>query len=295
MKRTSSTWLDRGVRYVVLGIPVAFILFFLAMPLVLMVVVSFWRKTGFWVTPALTLRAYQQFFASVQIFVLRRSLVMAIWSTLASLAIAYPVAYFLARHVKEETARLLLLLITVPFVINYVIRTFSWTYLLGREGPINSLLVALGIVHRPIDWLLFSDFSVWVGMVASYMPFMIYPLWLALAGVDRLLVEASWILGAGPGATFLRVTLPLSLPGIFAAIIFGFVGSFGESAVPTILGGVGYQMMGNTITSVLGVLNYPLAAALSSIVLAIMIAFLLVWYAAFDVRAFLGKIVQWRV
>jgi ABC-type spermidine/putrescine transport system permease subunit I len=90
------------------------------------------------------------------------------------------------------------------------------------------------------------------------------------------------------------VTLPLSLPGVFAAVIFGFVGSFGEAAVPTILGGVGYQLMGNTITSALDVLNYPLAAAMSSVVIVLMLGLLLCWYALFDMRSFLGKILRWR-
>ena len=92
----------------------------------------------------------------------------------------------------------------------------------------------------------------------------------------------------------MRITLPLSLPGVFAASIFGFVGTFGESAVPIILGGLGYQLMGNTITSSLDVLNYPLAAAMSSVVAATMLLFLLLWYRVFDIRAFLGKIMQWR-
>ena len=95
------------------------------------------------------------------------------------------------------------------------------------------------------------------------MPFMIFPIWLSLSGIDRRLLEASWVLGAPPLATFWRVTLPLSLPGVFAAAIFGFVGSFGEVAVSLILGGTGYQLLGNAIASALDVLNYPLAAAIS--------------------------------
>jgi ABC-type spermidine/putrescine transport system permease subunit I len=85
------------------------------------------------------------------------------------------------------------------------------------------------------------------------------------------------------------------MPGVFAAIIFGFVGSFGEAAVPTILGGVGYQLMGNTITSALDVLNYPLAAAMASVVVVLMLALLALWYALFDMRSFLGKILRWRM
>ena len=98
------------------------------------------------------------------------------------------------------------------------------------------------------------------------------------------------MLGANPILTFLRVTLPLSLPGIFAAAIFGFVGVFGESAVSLILGGAGYELMGNTIASAMEVLHYPLAAAMSSVVVAVMTALLVAWYLGFDVRSFLGKI-----
>jgi ABC-type spermidine/putrescine transport system permease subunit I len=126
------------------------------------------------------------------------------------------------------------------------------------------------------------------------MPFMVFPLWLSLAALDQRLIEASWMLGARPLPTFLRVVLPLSMPGVFAAVIFGFVGSFGESAVPVILGGVGYQMMGNSITSALDVLNYPLAAAMSSVVFLVLSVLLILWYAVFDVRSFLGKLLRWR-
>ena len=103
------------------------------------------------------------------------------------------------------------------------------------------------------------------------------------------------MLGAPPLRTFVRVTLPLSMSGVFAAVLFGFVGAFGEGAVPTILGGVGYQLMGNTITSTLDVLNYPLAAAMSTVVIATMFALLSCWYLMFDLRSFLGKILQWRL
>lgn len=282
-------------RYAVLGLPILFIAVFFLVPLALTVVASFWERAGFWIRPAFTVRSYQEFFTGVRFFILRRSLAEAAIVTLGGLALAYPIAYFLAMHARKEIGRTVLLLFTVPFVVNYIIRNFSLAYLLGRTGPINRALIGAGLVQRPVDWLLFSDFSVSLGLIASYMPFMIYPLWLAIAGIDRRLIEASWLLGAHPRRTFLRVTLPLSMPGVFAAMIFGFVGSFGESAVPTILGGLGYQLMGNTITSALDVLNYPLAATMSSIVLAVMLLFLAGWYLAFDVRAVLGKIVRWRV
>src|SRR5436853_95851 len=120
--------------------------------------------------------------------------------------------YFLALRVRRDLARNVLLLFTIPFLVNYIIRTFSWVYLLSRTGPVNRALMAAGVTQRAVDWLLFSDFAVFVGLISSYMPFMIYPLWAALDGLDRRLVEASWLLGASPRRTFLRVTLPLWMP-----------------------------------------------------------------------------------
>jgi ABC-type spermidine/putrescine transport system permease subunit I len=185
-------------------------------------------------------------------------------------------------------------LFTIPFLINYIIRNVAWTSLLGRNGTINTVLMTMGLTDGPVDWLLYSDFAVLIGLISSYMPFMVFPLVLSIGAIDRQYLEASALLGASPFTTFCRILLPLSLPGIFAAIIFGFVGAFGESAVPIIMGGVGYELVGNTITSSMDVLNYPLAAALSSIVVMIMLVLMLSWYLIFDMRAFLGKILEWR-
>jgi ABC-type spermidine/putrescine transport system permease subunit I len=283
-----------GVRYALLAVPILFVVAFLLVPLGLTVAISFWERAGLQLRPAFTLDSYLAFFDGARLSVLERSLVVSAEATAVGLLIAYPIAYFLSTRLRPNLARMLLLLFAVPFLVNYIIRNFAWTWLLGRTGPINRGLIGVGIVDQPVDWLLYSDFAVFVGLVTSYMPFMIFPLWLALAGIDRRLIEASWLLGASPARTFLRVTLPLSLPGVFAAVIFGFVGCFGESAVPIILGGVGYQLMGNTITSALDVLNYPLAAAMSTVVVGLMTLLLLFWYLAFDMRAFLGNILRWR-
>ena len=284
-----------AARRTLLAVPVALIGLLLAVPLILTVVISVFERTGPKIRPAFTFKSYAQFFDGARLVVLERGLLVAAEATVISLLIAYPIAYFLAMRVRPQLTRTVLLLFTVPFLVNYILRTFAWTWLLGRTGPINAGLMGLGVADAPLDWLLFSDFAVLVGLVTSYMPFMIYPLWLSIAGIDRRLIEASWLLGAAPWRTFRSVTLPLSLPGVFAAVIFGFVGSFGEAAVPTILGGVGYQLMGNTITSALDVLNYPLAAAMSSVVIVLMLGLLLCWYALFDMRAFLGKILRWRM
>lgn len=277
-----------------LFLPIAFLAAFLLVPLGLTVAVSFWQKAGLFVRPAFVFTSYLAFFDSVRFAVLERSLAISLEATALSLLIAYPIAYFLAFKARPGTTRLVLLLFTVPFLVNYVIRTFAWTWLLGRTGPLNQLLIGVGVADAPLDWLLYSDFAVLVGLITSYMPFMIFPLWMSLAGIERSLIQASWLLGAPPARTFWSVTLPLSLPGVFAAAIFGFVGCFGESAVPVIMGGVGYQLMGNTITSTMDVLNYPLAAAMSTVVVLAMVILLAAWYLAFDMRSFLGKILSWR-
>jgi ABC-type spermidine/putrescine transport system permease subunit I len=281
-------------RRALLALPILFVTVFLIVPLALAGAISFWQRVGFGVRPAFRFDAYVDFFSGVRLFVLERGLVVAAEVAVVSLLIAYPIAYALCFWVRRGTARLMLVLFTLPFLVNYIIRTFSWSWLLSRTGPVNAMLTAAGIVDAPLDWLLYSDFAVMLGLVSSYMPFMIFPIYLALAGLDRRLIEASWLLGANRVRTFLRVTLPLSMSGVFAAIVFGFAGAFGDSAVPIILGGTGYQLMGNAITSTLDVLNYPLAAAMSTIVVAVMLALLACWYVAFDLQAFLGKILRWR-
>lgn len=277
------------LRDALLGVPLAFVTVFLVLPLALTVVISFWKRVGFNIRPDFSFASYTSFLGGMRLEILERSLLVATEVTVIGLLVAYPIAWFLAMKASPRATRVVLLLFTIPFLVNYVIRTFSWSYLLGRTGAINSLLIATGVTDTPLDWLLYSDFAVLIGLLTSYVPFMIFPLWLALDGIDRRLIQASWLLGAGPARTFLRVTLPLSMPGVFAAIIFGFVGAFGDSAVPVILGGTGYQLIGNEITSTLDVLNYPLAAAMSTVVVAAMLVLVGLWFGLFDLRSFLGN------
>jgi ABC-type spermidine/putrescine transport system permease subunit I len=289
----SQSVLDRA-RLGLLSLPVIFITVFLIAPLALVFAVSFWQRAGFRIRPAFQLGAYLDFLTGVRLFVLERGLVVAAEVTAISLLLAYPIAWFLCFRVGRQTARVVLVLFTLPFLVNHIIRTFSWSWLLGRTGPVNQALIFFAVTDRPVDWLLYGDFAVLLGLVTSYMPFMIFPIYLSLAGLDRRLLEASFLLGADPWRTFRHVTLPLSMPGVFAALVFGFAGAFGDTAVPIILGGTGYQLMGNAITSALDVLNYPLAAAMASVVVVVMLALLLCWYLLFDLKSFLGKILQWR-
>jgi ABC-type spermidine/putrescine transport system permease subunit I len=280
----------RALRLVVLGAPLVIIAGLILGPLLITLAVSFFEKRGFGISPAFTLESYRLFFTGVRLEVLERSFWVALSSTALMLLIAYPIAYLITLRIRPEYTRAFLFLFAVPFVVNYIVRTLAWTDILGRTGVINTTLIRLGLIERPLDWLLFSDFAVYLGLVTAYMPFMIFPIWLSLSAIDRRLLEASWMLGEPPVRTFWRVTLPLSLPGVFAAAIFGFVGAFGEVAVSLILGGVGYQLLGNAITSALDVLHYPLAAAISTVAAGLMLALLVVWYRLFDTRLVLGKI-----
>jgi ABC-type spermidine/putrescine transport system permease subunit I len=198
---------------------------------------------------------------------------------------AYPVAYYLGRRLKEDIAFGLMLVFVLPFIISSIVRTLSWRFLLGRQGPINRVLVEVGVVDAPLDWLLFSEVSVLIGLVTATLPFVVFPVWLSIRTIDDSLMDASSDLGAHPLTTFKRVTLPLSLPGVFAASIFSFVTAFGETAIPELLGGSGFSTVGTSITSVLGVLNYPLAAAISSISIATMLILLGLWSYFFDLDA----------
>lgn len=293
MRLRSINWSKLG-RQALLSLPLAFVGLFLVVPLALTIMVSFWERAGLKFRPAFSLNSYVAIIEGARLDVLKRTFIVSVEATAISLALAYPIAYFLARKADPRSARTVLVLFTIPFLINYIIRNVAWTSLLGRTGTLNSALLSLGFIDAPLDWLLYSDFAVFLGLVSAYMPFMIFPLVLSIAAIDRQYLEASALLGASAWSTFLRITLPLSLPGVFAAIIFGFVGCFGESAVPIIMGGVGYELVGNTITSSMDVLNYPLAAALSSIVVVLMLLLMLGWYLVFDMRAFLGKIIEWR-
>lgn len=278
------------LRTVVFSIPLVFVAAMILGPLAIMAMVSLWSKTGFTMKPDISLDAYQTFLGGVRFSIFLRSLWVATTSTIVMLVFAYPVAFLIARKVRTDAVRSVLFLFSVPFLVNYILRTFAWADILGRSGWINEAFVAIGVIDAPLDWLLYSRFAVYLGLVTAYMPFMIFPIWLSISTIDRRFEHASWMLGEGPVRTFWRVTLPLSLPGVFAAAIFGFVGAFGEFAISTVLGGTGYQLLGNSITSALNIINYPLAAAMSTFAVAIMGLLLIVWFWAFDLRLLLGKI-----
>jgi spermidine/putrescine transport system permease protein len=205
-----------------------------------------------------------------------RSLWMAGVTTLLCALIGYPLAYFIARTVRgERWKRMLLLLVIIPFWTSFLIRTYAWIFILRSEGLINLTLMHLGIIDQPLE-LLYNHFSVLVGLVYGELPFMILPLYASLEKLDPTLHEASRDLGAGSASTFWRVTFPVSLPGFAAGIILVFIPSLGQFIVSDLLGGAKTILMGNLIQNQFSVARNPAFGSAIAIQLMAMV-FLFIW------------------
>ena len=196
---------------------------------------------------------------------------MALFTALSCLAIAYPVAYFLALRVKRYK-NFLLFLFTLPFWTNFLVLVYAWFFLLEYNGLINTLLMKVGFISQPLH-MANSFFAIGIVMVYCYVPFMLMPLYAVLEKFDPRLIESSFDLGANSWQTFKKVVLPASLPGIRTGFFLVFVPSFGEFAIPALLGGSKYMFVGSLISYYfLMARNIYLGAAftvLSAVVLAL--------------------------
>ena len=250
---------------------------FLVFPIVLIGVVSFWEFNGYSMTPAFTLDNYIGIFTSdvtLKTYLNTFKFVGLVW--LFTLLVAYPVAYFLAFCVKELRWQVLLFLVcTIPFWTSNVIRMISWLPLLGREGLVNQLLQGAGLIDQPLEFLLYSDFAVVLGMVHLYIIFMIAPIFNSLMRIDRTLITAAEDMGASGLDVFREVTLPLSAPGIAIGSIFIVTLVMGEFITVRLMGGGQAASVGKLIQTQIGSLQYPLAAA-NAIVLLIVTLLLVV-------------------
>jgi spermidine/putrescine transport system permease protein len=193
-----------------------------------------------------------------------RSVWIATLTTLITAVVSFPAAYYIALRAPERWRRVLLVLTVIPFWTSFLVRTYAWILLLRSEGLINSALIGTGIIKEPLG-LLYSDFAVLVGQVYGELPFMILPLYVALERLDKRLLEAAQDLGANRFWTFVRVTLPLSRPGLLAGIVLVFIPSLGAFITPDLLGGAKSVMIGNLIQSQFTLLNQPFGSALSLI------------------------------
>lgn len=216
---------------------------FIVIPMLLIVLYAFTQQGNDVMTFTFTIDNFVKFFDPIFLKVLGKSLQIAFVTTLVSIILGYPVAYFVA-NTKEKTQTLLILLITIPMWINMLVRTYSWISILSDNGFLNAILKAMGL--SPVS-LMYTDFAVSLGMVYNFMPFMILSIYTVLAKMDKALIAASYDLGANRLQTFLRIVLPLSVPGIIAGITLVFLPAVSTFVIPKFLGGGNYMLIGNLI------------------------------------------------
>jgi putrescine transport system permease protein len=198
------------------------------------------------------------------------SIMVASVSTLFCLLIGYPMAYAIARA-GEAWRSFLLMLIVLPFWTSFLLRVYAWIGLLQNDGLINDVLLSLGLIHHPIT-LLQTDFSLYIGIVYSYLPFMILPLYANLEKHDPALLEAAADLGARPLSAFLRVTLPQSLPGIAAGSLLVFIPAVGEYVIPTLLGRTDQIMIGRILSDeFFDNRDWPVASGVAILILLLLV------------------------
>lgn len=246
------------------------LLVFAVAPLVLLVAMSFWTSSIFGTTPDLTLENYRVIVEDpIYLRVLLQTLRIAVTVTLISLLLSYPMAYFIATR-GMSVKNTFLVLLFLPFWSSYVVRTFVWLPMLGRNGLVNSVLMQMGVINEPLEWLLYNQGTTHVALVYVYTLFMVLPIYLSLDRIDPKLIEAAADLGAGPWRTFRRVILPLSMPGVLSGCVMVFLLACGAYVTPQLVGGTTGIMFGNVIAPQYTVTNnWALGAALSVVLIVV--------------------------
>ncbi len=269
---------ERRRRGFLLALPAyAYLVFFFALPLVAVGVFSFATRNRFggvdlaeW-----NLDSYRKLGEDIVFDILLRSFSLALLTTAICLVLAYPFAYFIAT--RSETVRnVMLVFVLIPFWTNFLVRNYAWRLLLGNDGPVSQVSQLLGLGEVRI---LFTPLAVVIGLVYSFLPFMILPLYAAIERIDWRLVEASRDLYATGRQSWTKVVFPLSMPGVIAGSILVFVPSLGAYVTPEILGGAKTTLLGSYIVSqFLTARNWPAGAALSMVLLTVMLMTTIIYF-----------------
>jgi spermidine/putrescine transport system permease protein len=266
---------SRAYKTVVFLPPLLWIGIFLLLPYALMFAHSFWLVRDGYLVHQWNLQNYGKLFQNpIYAQVLFRSMRIAAGVTLLSLLLGYPLAYYMSFHagVRKD---LLYQLVIVPLWVSYLVRGYAWKTILGSEGVLNGLLQYLHLTHEPISFFLYSPFAVLLMLTHIYTPFVFLPLYASLEHIPRNLIEASHDLGASPRATFFRVIVPLSLPGLLAGATFAFVLTLGDFLAPQLVGGPSSIMIANIVQSLFGTAyDWPLGAAISVLILVLTVSLL---------------------
>jgi len=255
--------------------PVFWVAVFLLLPYALMFAHSFWTVRDGVILHQWNVQNYVKLFQSpLYLDVLFRTMRIAGSVTLLSLLLGYPLAYYMSFQagVRKE---ILYQLVIVPLWISYLVRGYAWKTILGSDGVLNGFLQYLHLTKEPVSFFLYSPFAVVLMLTHIYTPFVFLPLYASLEHIPRNLVEASHDLGAGTRATFLRVILPLSLPGLLAGATFAFLLTLGDFLAPLLVGGPSSIMIANIVQSLFGTAyDWPLGAAISVCILLLTISLL---------------------
>lgn len=258
--------MTEGARgWLMISPPFFYALALMAVPLCAIVLFSFWTQDFMAVDTTFTLNNYREI-AEKPIYtaLLQRSLYVSTCVTIVTVLLAFPVAYYVSFHVRPERKSLWLFLITIPFWTSYLIRVFLWKVILGFNGVINTGLINIGLIDEPLTFILYNVNAVIITLAHAFAPFAILPIFVALEKIDRSLLEAAQDLGENKVMTFFRVTLPLAMPGVVAAVLIVFIPTIGDYVTPELMGGAGGKLIANMIqTQFLALNNAPLGAALA--------------------------------
>ncbi len=265
---------------VLISPPFAYSLLMLAAPLLLVFLLSLWTQNYLELDRTLTMANYREA-ASEKLYqvLMIRSVVISVIVTIITVMLAYPIAYYIAFFGGKRKA-IWLLLITIPFWTSYLIRVFLWKVILGYNGVVNGSLLGMGLIQEPLTFILYNANAVVITLAHAWAPFAILPIFVSISRIDKSLLEAARDLGDGPLRRFIRVTLPLSMPGVVAASLIVFIPTVGDYVTPRLLGGTDGLMIANMIQIQFGKANNaPLGSALAVsamvIVASISIAFVL--------------------
>ncbi|MDZ4095203.1 MAG: ABC transporter permease [Paracoccaceae bacterium] len=252
----------------------------LALPVAALIVLSFWSQTGFEIDRSFTLENYRRLVAAsdratqwagltfhleypVPAILMIKSLIMSLVATVAVIALAYPMACFMAFRVQRNKA-IWIILLTIPFWTSYLLRVFSWKIVLGFNGAINSGLMAMSVIDAPLEFLLYNPTAVVITLAHSWVAFAVLPIYVSLEKIDRSLLEAATDLGDSRLQRFRRITLPLSAPGTIAASLLVFIPTVGDYVTPALVGGPGGTMIGSLVQRLFtSESNAPMGAAVS--------------------------------
>jgi len=258
------------------ALPIGWVTFLLLLPYLFLFAHSFFRLANGQLTHDFTLENYARLFGTpLYPATILFSAGIAARVTLASLLLAYPLAYLLAFKVKRHR-NLLYMAVIIPLWVSYLVRAYAWKIILGQEGILNGFLGSVGLIDQPLTVLLYSKWAVMIALVHIYTPFTLMPIFAVLEAIPPALKEASQDLYASRWQTFRHVVLPLSLPGVVAGSTFAFVLSMGDFIAPTLLGGNDSALMvSNLVVSLFGVaFNWPLGAAVAVVMMAMTVVLL---------------------